>query len=328
MTAAMQTAILMTTPDNKKPKNKTPEDQSMLPKKENVLCPLCDSENNKILYEPWVDLEDPAKLYGAASGVSGCQWLVACQDCGMIYENPRFPDEIILQEYMSSEEEGHDSQYPMRVDSFYRALKSLNSNIPGPGARVLDIGTAGGAFLDAAKKFGYEAIGLEPSAFLVEQGKKRGLNIEQGTIDSHSLEPASFDMVCLWDVLEHVTNPKKSLLEIKPLLKPDGVLLINYPDIGTWMAKLAGRRFWWILSSHLQHFSPDSINQICERTDFEVVLFKKYWQTLQFGYLESMAIHFKIPLSSLIKKLTPMFIQQIPIPYYASQTTALARVKK
>ena len=299
----------------------------MSPTKINVPCPLCDSENNKVLYEPWVDIQDPDKIYGAASGISGTQRLVVCVDCGMIYETPRFPSDVILQVYMSSEEAAHDSQYPMRVESFYRALKSLSSHIPGGGARVLDIGTAGGAFLDAAKRFGYKAVGLEPSAYLVKQGKERGLDMEQGTIDNHTLEKASFDMVCLWDVLEHVTDPKEALSKIKDLLKPDGILLINYPDIGTRMAKMAGRRFWWILSSHLQHFTRDSMRQIYDRTGFETILFKSYWQTLQFGYLESMAIHYKIPLSKVLKKLTPEFIQQIPIPYYASQTTALAKVK-
>ncbi|MBM4140180.1 MAG: class I SAM-dependent methyltransferase [Nitrospira sp.] len=296
--------------------------------KERILCPVCDSKDYRVLYEPWVNIQEPVKLYGAASGIPGTQRVVRCQDCSMIYENPRFSDDVILKGYMSSEESGHDSQYPMRVRSFYRALLSLQNNIPGKGAKVLDIGTSGGAFLEAAKQFGYDAVGLEPSGFLVEQGEKRGLAIEQGTIDNHSFKQSSFDMVCLWDVIEHLTNPKGALLKIKPLLKSGGILLINYPDIGTRLAKIAGRRFWWILSVHLHHFSPATIREICNRTGFTIFHFQRYWQTLQFGYLEDMAIHYKIPLSKLLKKITPGFIQRIPIPYYASQTTALARVKE
>ncbi|MFP4099278.1 class I SAM-dependent methyltransferase [Coleofasciculus sp.] len=292
-----------------------------------VLCPVCDSNQNKVKYEPWIDIQDPQKLYGAASGVPGTQRLVECEKCGMIYETPRFPDPVILQGYLLSEESGHDSQYPMRVESFYRTLLSLGSRIPAKGATVLDIGTAGGAFLEAAQRFGYQAVGLEPSQFLVEQGKKRGLNIEQGTLDNHPFQSASFDLICLWDVIEHLTRPKAALEQIQPLLKPGGILLINYPDIGTWQAKLADRRFWWIISVHLHHFTRHTLSRICQRTGWEVFHFQPYWQTLQFGYLEDMAILYKIPLSRVLKQLTPRLIQQIPIPYYASQTTALARVK-
>lgn len=290
-------------------------------------CPVCDSTNRDVFLEPWVDEQDPAKLYGAASGIPGTQHLVKCRDCSMIYESPRYDAATIVQGYMASQEADHDSQYPMRVNSFYQALVKHARFLPPVGAKVLDIGTAGGAFLDAAKQYGYDAHGMEPSADLVARGKARGLQIEQGTIDNHRFEPGSFDMVCLWDVIEHLPDPKAALVEIRKLLKPNGIFLINYPDIGTTQAKLAGKRFWWILSVHLHHFTRDTIRNICDRTGFEVFHMQRYWQILEFGYLENMAVHYKIPLTALITKYTPAFIQRIPIPYYASQTTVLARMK-
>jgi SAM-dependent methyltransferase len=289
-------------------------------------CTVCDSTDSDTLHEPWVIEHDPEKLYGAASGIPGTQRLVRCRDCGMVFESPRYQADIIIQGYMSSDEAGHDSQYAMRVLSFYRALRKLAHHLPPVGARVLDIGTAGGAFLEAAEQFGYEAYGMEPSRYLVEKGKARGLKIEQGIIEDHSFPARSFDMVSMWDVIEHLPDPKGSLVELRQLLKPDGILLINYPDVGTWQAKLAGKRFWWFLSVHLHHFSRPTIRDICRRTGFEAFYFKRYWQALEFGYLERMAIHYKIPLAALLTKLTPGFIQRLPIPYYASQTTALARI--
>lgn len=291
-----------------------------------IVCPVCGNGEFSVTIEPVVSETDPAKLYGAASGLPGTQRLVTCKNCGLLYENPRFPAEVIIQGYMASDDAGHDSQHGMRSRSFGKALEGLRSHLPPPGAKVLDIGTAGGAFLDAATLYGYDAWGMEPSRYLVEKGKARGLKIEQGTIDKHSFEPHSFDMVTMWDVLEHVPEPREALRRIRRLLKPDGLLLINYPDIDTWQARLAGRRFWWLISVHLQHFSPATIREICQRSGFEAFLFKPYWQTLEFGYLEKMAIHFKMPLASLGERLTPGFIQRIPIPYYASQTTALARL--
>ncbi|MBC7456937.1 MAG: class I SAM-dependent methyltransferase [Bdellovibrionaceae bacterium] len=291
-------------------------------------CPVCNSTNEKVFLQPTVDESDPAKLYGAASGIPGTQRLVQCQNCEMIYESPRYDAATIVQGYMSSQEAGHDSQYPMRVKSFFLTLKKLANRIPGKGAKVLDIGTAGGAFLDAAAQYGFDAFGMEPSADLVARGQARGLKIQQGTIESHKFAPSSFDMVCLWDVIEHLPDPKFALEEVKKLLKPDGILLINYPDIGTWQAKLAGKKFWWILSVHLHHFTRRTIFDICKRTGFDAFHFQRYWQVLEFGYLERMAVHYKIPLTKFITNWTPQFIQRIPLPYYASQTTALARISK
>lgn len=289
-------------------------------------CPVCASLKEIQYFLPWNNESDPAKLYGAASGIQGTQRLVKCAECGMIYESPRFEDEVILKGYLTSEEAGHDSQYAMRVKSFYLTLKKLTHLIPPPGSRVLDIGTAGGAFLEAATQYGYRAYGIEPSEDLVTRGIARGLNIQLGTIENHNFEHHSFDLVCFWDVIEHIPNPKSALSEAKKLLKPDGILLINYPGIDTWQAKLAGKRFWWFLSVHLHYFSRKTIVEICNRTGFEVFHFQKYFQILEFGYLENMAAHYKIPLARTITKHTPEFIQRISIPYYASQTTTLARI--
>lgn len=305
--------------------SRTPTSQAT---KHEVPCPVCDSAKYDVLYQPWVDVSDPVKLYGAASGIQGTQTIVKCSDCGMIYENPRYPEEVILEGYKGSMEEGHDSQYPMRVNSFYRTLVRHKDVLPQPGARVLDIGTAGGAFLDAAARFGYQAEGLEPSRYLVDAGNKRGLKIHHGTIQENPLASETYDMVCLWDVIEHVVHPKADLLAIRKLLKPGGILLINYPDIGTLGAKLTGKKFWWILSVHLHHFDRQSIRNIAERTGYEVFRFAKYWQTLEFGYLGDMAVHLKVPTASFFNKLVPGTLRRLPLPYYAAQTTALLKLKQ
>ena len=293
-----------------------------------VPCPICDGVEFDVIYEPRIVLDDPARLYGAASGVRGAQRLVRCRACGLMYENPRYSAELIVAGYSASQDSGHDSQRPMRVRSFARALHQMRKQLPPPGARVLDIGTAGGAFLEAAAQFGYDAYGMEPSRYLVEQAQLRGLKVTQGTIDAHGFEPASFDLICLWDVLEHLTDPRAALTEVARLLKPDGIVLINYPDIGTLQARLAGRRFWWLLSVHLQHFDRRSIRDICGRVGLEAFHFQRYWQILEFGYLESMAGQLGVPLTSRIARATPGRIRRISIPYYASQTSALARLRR
>lgn len=290
-----------------------------------VPCPLCGSTHSKVLYTPHVHVDDPALLYGATSGIQGAQTIVQCLDCPMIYENPRFPEAAIIAGYSSSDDAAHDSQHAIRTLSFVKALRSLSKFIPEPGAKVLDIGTAGGAFLEAAEQFGFQSYGLEPSRYLVNSGKARGLNIQQGTIEHNNFKPDTFDMITFWDVLEHLAEPKRALQLARPLLKKNGLLLINYPDIGTWQAKLAGSKFWWLMSVHLAYFNRASISEICKRSGYEIVTFKPYWQTLQLGYLQNVARDLGVPTAGFISKLTPGFMKKIPIPYHASQTICIAK---
>lgn len=265
-------------------------------------------------------------LYGAASGVRGTQWLVTCVDCGMIYESPRFSDQVILDGYSSVRDE-HDSQYDQRVLGFKRALKSLLPRLPAPPADVLDVGTAGGAFLEAATTLGYRARGIEPSRSLVESARARGLRVDQGTLDTLSLPEKSFDLICLWDVIEHLPQPEHALRRLLPLLRPKGRLLINFPDAGTWPARLAGRRYWWILSVHLHHFTRKTLTNLCARVGFEVVHFQRFWTALELGYLEDMAVQLGVPGAAWLKRATPASLKKWTVRYTASQTTAVAQLR-
>ena len=296
------------------------------PRQHPVDCPVCGSNRSRVKFNPWRSVTDPIALYGAASGVPGTQRLVACTDCGMIYESPRFSDQVILEGYRSARD-GHDSQYASRVLGFKRALASLRRVLPAPPARVLDVGTAGGAFLEAAEQAGYIAQGLDPSPSLVESARARGWRVDLGTADAPPFPEKSFDLICLWDVIEHLPNPGRALRALLPLLRPEGRLLINFPDAGTWAARLAGRRYWWILSVHLHHFTRDTLGNLCSRSGFEVIHFQRFWTGLELGYLEEVAIQLGVPGASWLKRATPAFMKKWTVRYTASQTTAVARIQ-
>lgn len=296
-------------------------------KKQNIPCPLCNSAKFQIKYWPSHDVSDPQILYGAASGLKGTQTLVLCENCGLLYENPRFSEKVIIDAYKACDDVSHDSQHAMRVKSFLDALEKNKSSLPPKGAKVLDIGTAGGAFLVAGHRFGYRVSGMEPSAALVEAGQKKGLDLVQGTIENNTFKDNSFDMVCLWDVLEHLCDPNAAVQEVARLLKPGGTVLINYPDVGTLPAKFFGKNFWWLISVHLVHFSPKTIDYLLSRNGFEVVSSAKYNQALELGYLADMAVHLGVPFSRFGRALLPKIIKKMPLKYWASQTTAIGRLK-
>ena len=297
------------------------------PKKKLITCPLCSNKNFKVIIEPRLNNLNPQELYGAASGIKGSQRLVKCTQCSLIYENPRFDEKYILSGYQMSNESDHDSQYSNRVKSFLDTLIKNENCLPKRGAKILDVGTAGGAFLEAAEKFGYNASGLEPNNYLVQKGKLKGLRIFKGTIKENNLGDLKFDLITYWDVIEHLTNPMREIKNAKEYLKENGLILINYPDIGTIQAKLAGEKYWWILSVHLVHFTKKTIKLLLEKNNMELVSIKRYWQTLDFGYLILTAAKLKFPFANLIYNFLPSYIKRLKIPYFASQFTVISRFK-
>ncbi len=293
-----------------------------------VPCPVCGSSEFVVLYKPWRAVTDPVKLFGAASGERGTQQIVRCANaaCRMIYTSPRYPDAVILQGYEGADDQGHDSQYESRVLTFLRSLEKHAPLLPPRGAKAIDVGCAGGAFVEAARRFGYDARGLEPSRQLAESARARGLNVVQGTLDTRtSME--RYDLVTLWDVLEHVTDPLAMLTACRAILNPQGILLVNYPDAGTWQARLAGKNFWWFLSVHLHYFDRHSIRVILEKAGFETISVRRHIQRLELGYLFKVARIYNAALADLGMRLVPAFLKRSLIPYYASQTTVLARLK-
>lgn len=290
-----------------------------------VGCPLCGSADSSAIIEPTQRIDDPKKLYGAASGIRGTQRIVRCNACSMMYESPRLSEEAIVSGYASADDAGHDSQHAMRVKSFAWSLKRFGKRLPKPPATILDVGTAGGAFLEAARDFGYTPSGIEPSEYLTNAARDRGFDVRAGTLSDGLFAGDTFDVVSMWDVIEHLCDPKDAVRGVHDRLKPGGVFLLNFPDSGTWQAKLAGKRFWWLLSVHVSYFTKRTMRRLLEESGFKVEKIARHWQVLELGYLFGIAAHLGVPLAGTVKKLLPGFVARIPMPYYASQTTVIAR---
>lgn len=297
--------------------------------KKKINCPLCDKNDYSIFIKKKINIIDPVKLYGAANGIKNTQDLVKCNYCKLIYENPRLDEELIIHGYANSNEDGHDTQYHLRVKSFYKAISKIKKKLP-EDPLILDIGSAGGAFIEAAKNHGFKKVeGIEPSNKLCDRSKSRNHKVFNGDLKSFmkQYKDQKFDLICYWDVIEHLAYPKKELELAKKIMKDDGLILINFPDIGTFQAKLFGSNFWWIISVHLVHFTKDTMKKMLSLVGMETIYISRYWQYLELGYLIEMAIRLNFFGAKFINKITPTFLKKIPLPYYASQTTLLGKIK-
>ena len=182
--------------------------------------------------------------------------------CGLQYVSPRLRADVVLESYAGGADEQFVSQARGRELTFNKCLDLIERVWQRPPGNLLDIGTGGGSFPYVASKRGWQVDACEPNRWLCEWGQKNyGLPIRPGTVFEQQYQSGSYDLVTLWDVLEHTADPKAEIAETHRLLKDNGLLVVNYPDIGSWIARLMGRSWVFLLDVHLYYFTRTTITK-------------------------------------------------------------------
>lgn len=146
-----------------------------------------------------------------------------------------------------------------------RKLVSKLSN----GKQVLDIGCGTGDFLKELNLHGYQSTGFEPNLKAATIAKQKGINLIE---DYKKLPQATFDVITMWHVLEHVYDLQEQISELKRLIKPNGVIIIAVPNFKSFDAFYYGKDWAaFDVPRHLWHFSKNSIRLIFGQKGFKVV---------------------------------------------------------
>jgi SAM-dependent methyltransferase len=299
------------------------------PQLESVQCFLCGADDYDVVYEARYDREKDADLvqkFRASGDELLIDQLVKCRRCGFQYVNPRLRGELIFSGYTEGDDPNYVSQLQARERTFARSLDEIARAAGGTG-RLLDIGTAAGAFVAAARARGWQAEGCEPNKWLAEWGARHyGITIRQGSVFEQDYADGSFDVVTLWDVIEHTLDPREMLERCCRLLKPGGVLVVNYPDIGSWIARALGRRWLFLISVHLYYFDRRTIARMLESTGFRVEAVRPHWQRLELDYILFRGSVLSRALSSASRRVAALAgVGKSQVPYWLGQTFVIAR---
>jgi 2-polyprenyl-3-methyl-5-hydroxy-6-metoxy-1,4-benzoquinol methylase len=257
---------------------------------EYVYCNLCGADTTIVRYPCTIEEHSAQGEWGAYacthSGYGRHHTIVQCQECGLVYTNPRLDQHDIVGTYESVQDPLYLEERGGRVLTFERHLRPLE-RITGPpdGRPLLDVGCYTGVFVEIATSHGWDARGLEPSRWAVEQARARELRVVQGTLDAADLPEARFDVVTMWDVIEHLTDPCRALEHVHRLLRPGGLVVVHTIDIESLFARLMGARWPWLMEMHLYYFSRRTLRAMLEKCGFEVISDKPQGRYLRLGYL-------------------------------------------
>lgn len=139
------------------------------------------------------------------------------------------------QDYLAEERE--------KLVDFREKLRSIRRH--APGGRLLDVGCATGFSLFAAQQLGYQPEGVELSDWAVDHNRS-GCKIWRGDLLEVSCTPP-YDLITLWDVLEHLRRPNEAFSKLSKMLSAGGILACTIPDPSSLYARLAGRS-WSVLN--------------------------------------------------------------------------------
>jgi dolichol-phosphate mannosyltransferase len=249
--------------------------------------------------------------------------LFQCKDCDLVFVFPMPSDleSIYGEEYFHNVDQKDSHGYtdydkdkePMR-GAFEWALAKVEAKTTG--RKVFDIGAATGYFLDVARDRSWNTQGSEISAYGAKEAAERGHNMILGDITTMTNLP-KVDVVTMWDVIEHVPDPRALAKAANQMLHKGGLLVINTPDVGSvWARMLKGKWQLLVPPEHVHYYARRNMNMLLGQTGFELVESSRMGKTFSVPYVFKMLWSWQgLAIWDLLARMTDnAFFRRIKLP--------------
>jgi 2-polyprenyl-3-methyl-5-hydroxy-6-metoxy-1,4-benzoquinol methylase len=202
----------------------------------------------------------------------------ACERCGFTFRVDDRADETVRGTYESGAYMDVRATEYTDTETLRHRRRDAQTRLEylaplATSGRILDVGAAGGAFVEQAAARGFDAEGLEPTPeFVAFAHDELGVTLHATTVENAGLEPGSWDVATMWHVLEHVPDPVEVLGQLREALRPGGIVAIEVPNAGGYLARRDGVE-WTSLEPdvHVNQFGARSLRTALEAAGLQVV---------------------------------------------------------
>src|SRR5882724_185789 len=254
-----------------------------------IKCPLCNTSAFTILYPSTLKPKDfdpkviKNNLKNTLDDYSKHAQIVRCVNCDLVYTNPMENMKKILQGYGDVV----DKEY-LKTEKFRKLLSlkhlAILEKFKTKG-QMLDIGCFAGFFLELSKSKGWKTYGIEPSQWASKIARDRGVTIVGRDIERSKLKSNFFDVITMWDVIEHLPNPQTVIKIIHKALKKNGIVAFGTPNIEGLLAKVLKNHYPYLIRMHIILYSPKTLKKLFEENGFRVIHKETYGRIYPLEYI-------------------------------------------
>jgi len=214
--------------------------------------------------------------------------LDSCASCHCLFLNPMPGAEEIAgfypTQYWWSSSKSQNAALK-KLETIYRKLAlhdhlSFITHAAGnrAGADLLDVGCGSGTLLGLLKQRGFRPVGVDFSAEAARVAEaENGVRVVVGSLEQARFPDQSFDIVTLFHVMEHVTNPRAVLAEVSRILKPNGAVILQVPNIDSWQFAAFGARWYGLdIPRHVIDYSKKCMLELLTDCGFAVRRIKHF----------------------------------------------------
>ncbi|MFH1997250.1 MAG: class I SAM-dependent methyltransferase [Patescibacteria group bacterium] len=213
--------------------------------------------------------------------------IVKCSNCGLVYLNPQ-PSAMELVRYYPKQYGPYQNDNPVfyyspiskilrKIWHFLKYIINKHNNkkniVDTSVKNYLDFGCGSGHQLESVKKLHpfWNFYGLDVNHIACRQTIKKGFKVFCGDIATLNLPKNFFDIVNMNHVVEHLNNPKETLMQIKEILKINGCIIISTPNFDSWAAKIF-KSYWYAIDTprHLFLFTPKHLSLLLCEMNFNI----------------------------------------------------------
>ncbi|MFC1590540.1 methyltransferase domain-containing protein [Candidatus Omnitrophota bacterium] len=220
-------------------------------------CNLCGSNSYEDIYP---SRGKDALKAGRIFKCNTCGLVCARQDRAVRFYADRY-SKMIDKEYLAEESGRRQASLIIlnRIERFKRR------------GRILEIGCASGFLLDEARRKKWAVHGIELSKWAADYAKdKLNLDVVRGSLKKAGFGEKSFDAIVMLDVLQYMVDPKFTLVEVRRLLKDDGVLYVSTPNISSATSRILRSGWWGIRKFYLYYFTKATLEKMLDACGFKV----------------------------------------------------------